>query len=126
MNQEGPQSLFELTGDALFSLAVPAAFAVVAAPIVSRQPHNTIGWLLLVPVGLGVVVGPMQDYLERLAPSAPAPTLLLLLMTWFSGWSWLLLIFPLTAEMLRVVDETLQPEFVVLWLKETPNIERRT
>jgi hypothetical protein len=31
----------------------------------------------------------------------------------------------LTAEMLRVVDETMQPEFVGLWLKETPNMERR-
>jgi hypothetical protein len=31
----------------------------------------------------------------------------------------------LTAEMLRVVEETVQPEFVGLWLKETPNVERR-
>jgi len=31
----------------------------------------------------------------------------------------------LTAETLRVVDETIQPEFVSLWLKETPNREQR-
>jgi hypothetical protein len=31
----------------------------------------------------------------------------------------------LTGEMLRVVDETVQPEFVGLWLKETPNVEHR-
>jgi len=29
----------------------------------------------------------------------------------------------LTGEMLRVVDETMRPEFVGLWLKETPNVE---
>ncbi len=31
----------------------------------------------------------------------------------------------LTADMLRVVDETMQPEFTGLWLKETPSVERR-
>ncbi len=31
----------------------------------------------------------------------------------------------LTAAMLKVVDETIQPEVVGLWLKDTPNRERR-
>jgi hypothetical protein len=31
----------------------------------------------------------------------------------------------LTGELLRVVDETMQPEFVGLWLKDTPNTEQR-
>jgi hypothetical protein len=44
---------------------------------------------------LVLVDGPLQAYLQRLAPSSPAPTLPLLLLVWFSGWSWLLLIFPL-------------------------------
>ena len=61
----------------------------------ARQPRNTIGWLLMVPAVLGVVVGPIQNYIQRIAPSAPAPTLPLLLMVWFSNWSWLLLIIPL-------------------------------
>jgi hypothetical protein len=30
----------------------------------------------------------------------------------------------LTAEMLRVVDETVQPEFVGLWLKDVPVKDR--
>ena len=87
--------VFKLAVDALFVVALPVVFALVAALIVSRQPRNTIGWLLMVPVGLVLVVGPIQGYLQRLAPSAPAPTLPLLLMVWFRGWSWLLLIFPL-------------------------------
>ena len=84
-----------LAGKALISLAAPVVFAIVAALIVSRQPRNTIGWLLLVPVGLYVVGGPIGRYIESLAPSSPAPTVPLLLMLWFGSWNWLLLIFPL-------------------------------
>ena len=89
-----------LMSDAVFSVAMPVVSAVVAALIVSRQPRNTIGWLLLVPVGLFLVGGPIEEYLERLAPSAPTPTLPLLLVVWFSGWSWLLLVFPLLSILL--------------------------
>jgi hypothetical protein len=73
----------------------PVVFAVVAALIVSRQPRNTIGWVLMVPVGLYVVGGPLATYVERLAPSSPAPTIPLLLIVWFNNWNWLLLIIPL-------------------------------
>jgi len=84
-----------LLNDALFVLFIPVVFGMVAALIVSRQPRNTIGWLLMVLAVQGVVVGAIQGYIQRIAPSAPAPTLPLLLMAWFSGWSWLLLLFPL-------------------------------
>jgi hypothetical protein len=84
-----------LAGDALISLAAPAVFAIVAALIVSRQPRNTIGWLLMVPVGLYVVGGPIESYIENVGPSSPAPTVPLLLMLWFNNWNWLLLIIPL-------------------------------
>ncbi|HEV2744335.1 MAG TPA: hypothetical protein VGV91_14365 [Rubrobacter sp.] len=79
----------------MISLAAPVVFAIVAALIVSRQPRNTIGWVLMVPVGLYVVGGPIESYIERLAPSSPEPTVPLLLMLWFNSWNWLLLIFPL-------------------------------
>ena len=95
LRQAGSKNVFQIAGDALLSLALPVALAIVAALIVSRHPRNTIGWLLMVPLGLFLVGGPIGAYLERLAPSAPAPTLPLLLLVWFSGWSWLLLIFPL-------------------------------
>ncbi|HLL38595.1 MAG TPA: hypothetical protein VK357_02900 [Rubrobacteraceae bacterium] len=84
-----------LVGEALISLAAPVVFAIVAALIVSRQPRNTIGWVLMVPVSMYVVGGPIESYIESLAPSSPAPTVPLLLMLWFSNWNWLLLIFPL-------------------------------
>ena len=81
--------------DALVLLLAPGVFAVVAALIVSRQPRNTIGWLLLMPVGLVLVSGPMEGYLQRLAPTDLTPTPALMFVVWFVGWNWLLLIVPL-------------------------------
>ena len=95
LGQGGSRDALYFAGEALISLAAPVVFAIVAALIVSRQPRNTIGWVLMVPVGLYVVGGPIGSYIERLAPSSPAPTVPLLLMLWFNNWSWLLLIFPL-------------------------------
>ena len=95
LSQDRSRNALYLVGEALISLAAPVVFAIVAALIVSRQPRNTIGWLLMVPVGLYVVGGPIGSYIESLAPSSPAPTVPLLLMLWFSNWNWLLLIFPL-------------------------------
>jgi hypothetical protein len=94
-SQDGPRSALYLAGEALISLAAPTVFAIVAALIVSRQPRNTIGWLLMVPVGLYVVGEPLATYIEHLAPSSPEPTVPLLLIVWFNTWNWLLLIIPL-------------------------------
>jgi hypothetical protein len=94
-SQDGSRNALYLVGEALILLAAPLVFAIVAALIVSRQPRNTIGWVLMVPVGLYVVGGPIQRYIESLAPSSPEPTMPLLLMLWFNNWNWLLLIIPL-------------------------------
>ncbi|HSJ85279.1 MAG TPA: hypothetical protein VLA91_15875 [Acidimicrobiia bacterium] len=70
-------------------------FVVSGAIIVSRQPRNVIGWLLMIP-GLSV---PLSDLPFRaLVDMDPAPVVarpLLWLAVWFTGWSWILLIFPL-------------------------------
>ena len=95
LNEIGSKSPLRIASDGLLLIALPLVLLIVAALIVSRQPRNTIGWLLMVPVGALLVAGPIANYIEGLAPSAPAPTLPLLLMVWLSGWSWLLLIFPL-------------------------------
>src|SRR5215211_2937412 len=93
--QDGSRNTLYLVSEALISLAAPVVFAIVAALIVSRQPRNTLGWVLMVPVGLYVVGGPIASYIERLAPSSPEPTVPILLMVWVNNWNWLLLIFPL-------------------------------
>ena len=100
LGQGGSRNVLFLASEALISLAAPMVFAIVAALIVSRQPRNALGWVLMVPVGLYVVGGPIASYLESLAPSHPEPTLPILLMAWFNGWNWLLLIIPLLFIML--------------------------
>jgi hypothetical protein len=95
LSQDGSRDALYLAGEVLISLAAPVVFAIVAALIVSRQPRNTLGWVLMVPVGLYVVGGPIASYIENLAPSSPEPTVPILLMAWFNNWNWLLLIFPL-------------------------------
>jgi hypothetical protein len=95
LSQDGSRDALYLAGEVLISLAAPVVFATVAALIVSRQPRNTLGWVLMVPVGLYVVGGPIASYIENLAPTSPEPTVPILLMAWFNNWNWLLLIFPL-------------------------------
>jgi len=95
LRQGGSRNAVHLASEALISLVTPVVFATVAALIVSRQPRNTIGWVLMVPVGLYMVGGPIENYIGHLAPSTPTPTVPLLLMLWFNTWNWLLLIFPL-------------------------------
>jgi hypothetical protein len=46
------------------------------------------------------VGGPIASYIESLAPSPPEPTVPIVLMAWFNGWNWLLLIIPLLFIML--------------------------
>jgi len=97
LSQGGSGNKLQVVGEALFSLVISVVFVTVAALIVSRQPRNTVGWLLLIPVGVFLVLGPVEVYLARIAPTDPAPTPALLLMVWFSSWSWLLLFFPVLA-----------------------------
>ncbi|MES0359818.1 MAG: hypothetical protein ABUK20_02800 [Anaerolineales bacterium] len=80
----------------LFPL-VPVTFAFVGALIISRQPRNVIGWLMMLPgVSLFVLVDAfLRPYLNGLLPPPEAPTLVFLLILWFSNWNWLLLVFPL-------------------------------
>ena len=92
---QGSNNVLRLAGDALISVATPAVFAIVGALIVSRQPRNTIGWLLTVVVGAFLVGEPLENYVNQLASSSLEPTLPLLVAVWFSNWGWLLLIFAL-------------------------------
>ena len=86
-------SLLKLIGDTSWSI-LQMVFAVVAALIISHQPGNRIGWLLMTPALMFSLDQPTVAYLDRFT-SAPAPTVPILLMTWFETWSWLAVIFPL-------------------------------
>jgi hypothetical protein len=73
---------------------VPLAFAFVGALIISKQPRNSIGLLMMLP-GLSFFI--LVDAILRPYISAPpeSPTPAFLLILWFSNWNWLLLVFPL-------------------------------
>jgi hypothetical protein len=100
LSQDSSNNVLRLASDALISIATPLVFAVVAALIVSRQPRNTIGWLLTVVVGAFLVGEPLENYVDHLASSSPRPTVPLLVAVWFSNWGWLLLIFSLLLVLL--------------------------
>ncbi|RPI85495.1 MAG: hypothetical protein EHM41_10755 [Chloroflexi bacterium] len=89
---ETPISPVRLAGDLLWRL-FPIVFAIPGALIVSQQPRNTIGWLLLVP---GILVGlPFPPEYVNVSQPPASPSFLFLLTIWFDNWSWLLLVFPI-------------------------------
>ncbi|MEX1126296.1 MAG: hypothetical protein WEE53_11595 [Acidimicrobiia bacterium] len=80
---------------ALQLLIAVAAFLLSGAVIVSRQPRNIIGWLLIIP-GLAVPLSEMgRHWLVALDPVPVTVDPGLWLVMWFIGWSWVLLIFPI-------------------------------
>lgn len=77
----------------LIWVSITPVFAVPAALIISRQPGNRVGWLMmLVALAAG---NPLSVILEHLPspPTAISPGMFLLL--WLDGQSWLWAIFPL-------------------------------
>jgi hypothetical protein len=79
----------------LTSIAAIAAFIFSGAVIVSRQPRNVIGWLLMIP-GLIPPAGELLfTWLIRLDPVPTQMDLGLWLAVWFTSWYWVLLIFPI-------------------------------
>ncbi len=102
-NRPADDNLFKVVEDLLWSL-VGVEFAFLAALIISRQPGNVIGWLMMGPVAMLVMDFIIRTYLEQF-PTAPAePTIPLLLAVYFSNVGWLLLIFPLLFIMLLFPD----------------------
>ncbi len=91
-NLGADQNYFVLAGDLAWAM-VPIEFAFLSAMIVSRQPGNVIGWLLMLPaIALG---GDLLDIIFNFAAVPAAPTPAFMVALWFSSWSWLLLIFPI-------------------------------
>lgn len=85
-------SLFE----AVFPF-VPVLFAFVGALIISRQPRNVIGLMMMLP-GLSMaflIDAFLAPYLSGQLPPPSAPSLMFLMILWFSNWNWLLLVLPI-------------------------------
>ena len=87
---------------------VLVTFTVAGALIVSRQPRNIIGWLLMIPGVTSPLVNLTNGWLEGLQPPPETVTLLVWLALWFASWSWVLLIFPVFHLMLTFPTGRLQ------------------
>ncbi|MCO6452241.1 MAG: hypothetical protein J5I90_15775 [Caldilineales bacterium] len=87
-----PDSLSALIDALAWGLAIPAVFAILAALIISRQPGNRVGWLMML-VGVTAVL-PADTILFMVAPARPTaltPGLWLLATT--DNWGWVPMIF---------------------------------
>lgn len=86
-------SIFETVASAM-TFIMFAVFAVTGALIISHQPRNTVGWLMLIEGAL-VFVWPLDIYSNNLTQAPTQPSLLTFLGLWIWGWMWLWYIFPL-------------------------------
>jgi MFS family permease len=89
--EPGQANFFELANKVTFAL-VPIVFAFLAALVLTRQPQNVIGWLLMLPA-LSVIL-PAEAYVRSFHSQPAQPSALLLLAVWLVNWGWMLLIFP--------------------------------
>ncbi len=72
---------------------VVGVFALLGVLIVTRQPQNVIGWLMVLPGLVGMI--PYGSYIRSFSAAPAQPPLLLTLALWFTYWNWLLLILPI-------------------------------
>jgi hypothetical protein len=89
LDQSSWPTLFDFVEAFGWGWALPVLFSVLAALIISRQPRNRVGWLLMLPA-LVTAVSP-QGFLAT-PPETLTPGRWLLL--WFDTGSWILVIFP--------------------------------
>jgi hypothetical protein len=83
----------KLASDIVFDL-LPMFFALPAALIISRQPRNTIGWLLMILPLAEVSTAPLQNYLSSFKDAPPPATFLNIAMVLITSYNWLALIMP--------------------------------
>ncbi len=74
---------------------IPIVFALVGALIVSRQPRNVIGWLVMTPSIVLVIDGALKSLIQNMTVPQAEPSISLVLIVWFVGADWVGFIFPL-------------------------------
>jgi hypothetical protein len=77
-------------------MLIPVVFSILAALVITRQPGNRVGWLMMM-VGLTGLRAftPISDIWANHYPTAPSLTPGLWLWIWFDSYSWIFLIFPI-------------------------------
>jgi hypothetical protein len=81
-------------GDVGFAL-IPIFFALPAALIISSQPHNTIGWLLMIHPLVWIPTTIFSFYLLRYQTEPPPATFVNLFFAWLDNISWMAMVFPI-------------------------------
>jgi hypothetical protein len=84
----GPPTLKEATEAIGWNWAQPILFSTLAALIITRQPGNRVGWLMMLPAVVPVI--PTGSLLDT-PPAALTPGIWLLI--WLDSWSWVPIIF---------------------------------
>jgi len=70
-------------------------FGLVGVLIISRQPRQTIGWLLTFVGVTNTTGGLLTTIMEQGLPAVPEPTPGVLVLLWLNSWGWWLLMGPL-------------------------------
>ena len=86
-------NVFEALGS-VTTLVTSMAFGVTGALVLSRQPRNTVGWLLMLEGSLAIL-WPLDVYFNGIVQPPAHPSALFMLALWFWGWLWLWYIFPI-------------------------------
>ena len=79
------------------------AFIISGALIVSRQPGNVVGWLLMIP-GLALPASTLATNWLGSMPPPEQVTAPMWVVLWALSWSWILLIFPIFHMLLTFPD----------------------
>jgi hypothetical protein len=94
LNSTPPSSLLAILAHASYML-IPPAFSALGALVISRQPHNTIGWLMLAP-GLGTFSDAfITSFLSNVSVPPSDPSSLFLVVVWANRIGWVLPVFAL-------------------------------
>jgi len=93
---DGWPSLYDSLDALGLALVVPVLFSVFGALILSRQPRNVVGWLLMVTALAGGILIPLaQVTIPRLYPMPSDAGPGWLLYAWVVGWLWIPVIIPI-------------------------------
>lgn len=91
--QTAAPSFYDIVEAFGWSFTTSVLLSLLAALIISRQPHNRVGWLFMLTALVSVT--PTTTILASLNGPPEHITPLLWLVMWFDGWSWVPGIFPI-------------------------------
>ena len=93
LRAKAPFSNLFVAVNTLLDGIIVGVFVLLGVLIVTRQPKNVIGWLIVLPGLVGLI--PNESYIRSFNSAPSQPPVGLILAVWFTYWNWLLLILPI-------------------------------